>query len=104
MKLLLAVAFISILLMSIVAPLHFFGLAEANPNAPPEPPPNVLQIHIRADGSIDPSTVPIRRVNNTYVFFEDILNGTIKVERNNTVIDGNGFILQGITLSSFSGV
>lgn len=52
-------------------------------------------IYIRSDGSVDPSTTPIKRVGDTYTFTDDILNKNIVVERNDTIIDGDGYTLQG---------
>lgn len=51
-------------------------------------------IYIRADGSIDPPTAPIQRNVDLYTFTDDI-NDSIVVEKNDAVIDGNGYILQG---------
>ena len=52
-------------------------------------------IYIRADGSIDPPTVPISSVDNvTYTFTDNIYN-SIALERNNTVLDGAGYMIQG---------
>ena len=51
-------------------------------------------IYIRSDGSVDPSTAPIQRVENVYIFTADI-QGSIIVEKDNVVIDGAGFTLQG---------
>jgi parallel beta-helix repeat protein len=51
-------------------------------------------IYIRADGSIDPLRAPIQRSGNFYTFTGNI-NGSIVVERNNTLIDGNHLTLQG---------
>ena len=51
-------------------------------------------IYIRSDGSVAPSTAPIQRVENVYTFTDDI-QGSIIVERDNVVIDGAGFTLQG---------
>ncbi len=52
-------------------------------------------IHIRADGSIDPPTAPISTLDNfTYTFSHDIYE-SIQVQRNNTIIDGNGYLVQG---------
>jgi len=53
-------------------------------------------IYIRADGSIDPDTALIVTVDNvTYTLTGNIINQTIVVERNDTIIDGNGYTLQG---------
>jgi parallel beta-helix repeat protein len=51
-------------------------------------------IYIRSDGSVEPSTASIQRVGNVYTFTDDI-KGSIIVERDNCVIDGAGFTLQG---------
>ncbi len=51
-------------------------------------------IYIRADGSIDPPTAPIQRDGDIYTFSDNI-NGSIIVERNNIIIDGANFTLQG---------
>jgi len=53
-----------------------------------------ITIYIRADGSIDPPTAPVRRDGNTYTFTSDIY-GFIVVEKDNIVIDGAGYTLQG---------
>lgn len=52
-------------------------------------------IYIRADGSIDPPTTNITTTDNsTYTFIGNI-NGSIVLERNNIVVDGAGYTLQG---------
>lgn len=66
-------------------------------------------IYIRADGSIDPPTAPIQRDGDQYTFMDNIYD-SIAVERNNTILDGAGYTVQGagtgtgITLSSRSNV
>jgi len=53
-------------------------------------------IYIKADGSIDPPTAPISSVDNvTYTFTGSIINNSIVVERDNIVVDGAGYTLQG---------
>ena len=52
-------------------------------------------IYIRADGSVDPDTAPISTVDNvTYTFLGNIYV-EIVVEKNNTVLDGAGYSVQG---------
>jgi parallel beta-helix repeat protein len=51
-------------------------------------------IYIRSDGSVDPATTPIECVGNVYSFTENICD-EIVVERDNIVVDGAGYILQG---------
>jgi parallel beta-helix repeat protein len=57
-------------------------------------------IYIKADGSIDPPDAPIITHDNiTYTLTDNITSSAdgIVVERSNTIIDGNGFTLQGET-------
>jgi len=59
-------------------------------------------IYIRADGSVDPDTAPISTVGNvTYTFTDNIIYDEIVVEKNNTVVDGASYSVQG-TLSLHS--
>jgi parallel beta-helix repeat protein len=51
-------------------------------------------IYIRADGSVDPSTAPIKQVGQVYVFTQNIA-GSIIVEKDDITIDGSGYSLQG---------
>jgi parallel beta-helix repeat protein len=66
------------------------------------------KVYIRSDGSIDPPTAPITTTDKkTYVFTANIYLPVV-VEKNNTVIDGAGYTVEGngtdngITLSSRS--
>ena len=69
-------------------------------------------VFIRADGSIDPPSAPIQRNGNTYTLTGSITSDAdgITVERDNIVVNGAGYILQGsgsgygISLSSRSNV
>lgn len=51
-------------------------------------------IYIRPDGSVDPSSAPLRRDGQTY-FFEDDISESLVVERSDVVIDGSGYSLHG---------
>jgi hypothetical protein len=94
-----AASFIAVLLLPVVG-LMFVGLAEANPGlAFP-----TLKVYIRSDGSVDPSRVPIQRVGSVYTFTGDFTNSTIVVERDNIVIDGAGYKLQGNGVYSNTGI
>lgn len=59
-------------------------------------------IYIRPDGSVDPETAPIQRVGDTYTFTEDIYSpfvldmSALVVEKDNIVLDGAGYSLQGV--------
>lgn len=87
----LAQSSILILLLSVLAGTSFVSLAGANPR----PRPYMIQIYIRSDGTVDPSTAPIQRAGNVYTFTSDLINSTVMVQRDNIVIDGAGFRLQG---------
>jgi len=52
-------------------------------------------IYIRADGSVEPSGVPISNVNNTTYTFTSDVGASIVVQRSNITINGNGNTLQG---------
>ena len=83
---------LALLLFSAVAGAIFVKLAEANFFPIPIPQPAFV---IRSDGSVDPSTAPIQRVGNVYTFTDNIIGFTIAVERDNVVLDGGGYTLQG---------
>jgi len=52
-------------------------------------------VYIRADGSIDPPSAPISSLDNvTYTFIGNV-NDSIVVERDNIVVDGAGYAVQG---------
>jgi parallel beta-helix repeat protein len=61
-------------------------------------------IYIRADGSIDPSTAPISSVDNVTYTFTDNINDSIIVERDNIVVDGASFIVQGMEATGSVGI
>jgi hypothetical protein len=52
-------------------------------------------IYIRPDGSIDPPTAPISSVDNVTYTFTSNINDSIVVQRNNIVIDGVDYTVQG---------
>jgi parallel beta-helix repeat protein len=59
------------------------------------PVPADKKIYIRADGSIEPSTANITTADNIlYTFTGDNYNRMI-IERDNIIVDGNGYTLQG---------
>lgn len=55
-------------------------------------------IYIRADGSIDPSDAPLQRDGDVYTLTSNITSDSdgIVVERSNIIIDGDGYMLQGV--------
>jgi len=52
------------------------------------------KIYFRSDGSVDPPTASIQRDGNIYTFTGDVYD-EIVVERDNIVVDGAGYTLQG---------
>jgi nitrous oxidase accessory protein NosD len=56
---------------------------------------NLPNITIRADGTIEPQDVPIQRIGNMYTLTDDIVNQTLRIQRDNIVIDGAGHKIQG---------
>jgi len=52
-------------------------------------------IYIKAEGSIDPPTAPITSIDNVTYTFTDNINDSIVVERDDIVVDGAGYTLQG---------
>ncbi len=52
-------------------------------------------VYIRADGLVDPSDAPILNVGNVFYTFTDDINESLVVERDNIVVDGAGYMLEG---------
>jgi parallel beta-helix repeat protein len=61
-----------------------------------------VTIHIKADGSIDPSYASIRRDGDLYVLTDNV-SGVV-IERNNMTLDGRGLTVQGSQASSYEGI
>jgi len=55
-------------------------------------------VYIRADDSVDPPTAPIQRNGDLYTLTGNITSDTagIVIERNNMVLDGAGYTIQGL--------
>jgi len=61
-------------------------------------------IAINADGSVSPSTAPIQQTGSIYSLTSNVI-GSITVETNNTVLDGNEYTLSGgLSLGDVSNV
>jgi parallel beta-helix repeat protein len=56
-------------------------------------------VYIRSDGSIDPSTAPIQRVENVYTLLDTFV-GNITVEKDNVVIDGASYAIEGTAIGT----
>ena len=63
-------------------------------------------VYIRADGSIDPSDAPIQRDGNVYTLTGNITSDAdgIVVERNNIIINGAEYTLQGTGEDPYKGI
>lgn len=85
-------AFSSLFLFSLLFGVQFIRLAEANFMPIQTPQPAFI---IRSDGSVDPPTAPIQRNGDVYSLTDNIIGYTIAVERENIVLDGSGYTLQG---------
>ena len=92
MKHLLAVVAICLIFFSAVAAGQFANLASANFMPPP---PELPHVYIRSDGNVEPQTLPIQRVGDSYIFNGNVFNFTLEVQRGNIVLDGAGYTLQG---------
>jgi len=60
--------------------------------------------YIRSTGEIDPPSLPITRAGNTYTLTGNIVNYTLEIQRDNMVLDGAGYTLQGVYALGFSGL
>jgi parallel beta-helix repeat protein len=88
----LALTLILVLSLVLAAGTQFVNLGVANFLPPP---PELPYVYIRADGTIEPQIPSIQRVGETYTFTGNIINYTIEAQRDNIVIDGTGYTLQG---------
>ena len=89
-----------VLSFSVLAGAQLVNLAGANVMFIPA----ILRIYISGDGSVTPSTVPIQQVGNVYTFKSDLTNSCIIIQRDNIVIDGNGFCISSFTFGYHTGI
>lgn len=82
-----------VLLGSLVAGLQLIDLAQGN--FFPDPGPDLPRIYIKSDGSIEPATVPIERVDGLYRLTDDISMYTIEIQCDDLFFDGSGCLIQG---------
>jgi parallel beta-helix repeat protein len=65
-------------------------------SAPPLHAQSTLQtIHIRSDGSIQPTSAPIRNSGDSFTLTDNIY-GLIVIEKNSIILDGAGYTLRGL--------
>jgi parallel beta-helix repeat protein len=89
----LALTLILALLLSAVAGTHFVHFSSAN--FFPDPGPDLPRIYIRSNGNVEPATAPIERTGNIYKLTGNIVLYTIEIQRDNIVLDGAGYTIQG---------
>ena len=84
--------FLLLFLFLLLFGLQVVVVVEANflPVLTPQP-----AIVILDDGSINLSTAPIQRDRNVYRLTDNIEGHTIAIQRDNVILDGNGYTLQG---------
>jgi parallel beta-helix repeat protein len=82
-------------LVLLASAMPFADFARGNPMTPPPPPPPINNVYIRSDGSIEPASAPITRSGDVYAFSGNLLNSTLEVQRDNIILDGAGFTLEG---------
>ncbi|MCD6240416.1 hypothetical protein J7K27_02685 [Candidatus Bathyarchaeota archaeon] len=51
-------------------------------------------VYIRADGSIEPTTAPIQRIEDIYKLLKDVQGGIV-IEASNIIFDGQGYRIEG---------
>jgi len=71
---------------------------------PPPLTPTGGAIYVRADGSVDPSTASILNAGNIYYTFTADIHDLIVIERDNIVVDGANYTLQGTGGSDSKGI
>ena len=84
---------ILLVLFSATAGLQFIDLAHGN--FFPDPGPDLPRIYIRNDGSVEPATATIERSDSLYKLTGNIVLYTIEIQRDNIVVDGSGYLIQG---------
>jgi hypothetical protein len=87
-KHLLAAALLLVLLVSELAGLRLGGLSFAQPSE---------TLTIKADGTVEPSTAPIRQNGSIYTLTTDI-DGSLTVEKSHCIINGAGHHVGSLTL------
>ncbi len=61
----------------------------------PDPGPDLQRIYIRSNGNVEPATAPIERTGNTYKLTDNIIMHTIVIQRDNIVLDGSDYLIEG---------
>lgn len=88
----LALTLIISLFVSIVAGVQVVEVVKANLVVPF--PPDLPIFYIRSDGTIDPPSAPLNQSGDTYFLMNNIVDYTIKIQKDNIIFDGNGHSIQ----------
>ena len=88
----LALIFIIALFVSMVAGVQVVEVVKANLVVPF--PPDLPIFYIRSDGTIDPPSAPLNQSGDTYFLKNNIVDYTIKIQKDNIIFDGNGHSIQ----------
>ena len=91
-KTMLSLAILTLLTL-IIAGAQFTEISSAN--FFPDPGPDLPRIYIRANGNVEPATAPIERAGDVYKLTGNIVMYTIVIQRDNIVLDGSGYLLEG---------
>lgn len=67
----------------------------ARANYFPYPGPDLPRIYIRSDGTVEPPSALIARVGSSYQLMGGIVLFTVEIQRDNVVLDGAGYSIQG---------
>jgi len=76
-------------IMILLLPLSIANFATANPTPPQFIP--MTKAYIQSNGTIEPPTLPIEKVDNHYFLTGDIFNYTIEIQCDDIIFDGNGY-------------
>ncbi len=88
--------FLAFLFFGFVAA-HPFNFVGANFEFPPESLPSIA---IRSDGSIEPLTAPIVKAGDVYTLTSNITDATLRIERDNILVDSVGYTISSNNKSS----
>jgi parallel beta-helix repeat protein len=91
-KTMLSLAILTLLTL-IIAGAQFTEISSAN--FFPDPGPDLPRIYIRANGNVEPATAPIERSGDVYKLTGNIAMHTIVIQRDNIVLDGSGYLIEG---------
>ena len=81
------------LVIYLIVGVQFTNLSSAN--FFPDPGPDLQRIYIRSNGNVEPATAPIERIGNTYKLTDKIIMHTIVIQRDNIVLDGSDYLIEG---------